>query len=76
MVRRADAESVEQEARIKRIFGGKRECRSGGMRGICAGNGDIGVDLFAFDSVRVYGAAAYVWFCAEDRRNGIELDDG
>src|SRR5437899_11357581 len=76
MVRRADAKSVEQAARIKRIFGGKGECRSGGMRGICPGNGNSGIYFFAVHSVRVYGIAAYVWFCAENGRDGVELDDG
>ena len=76
MVRRANAESVEQAAGVERVFGREYECRSGRMRGICLGNGDIGVDLFAFHSVRVYGAAAYVWFGAEDGRDGVELDNG
>jgi hypothetical protein len=76
MVWRAHAESLEQAARVKRVFGGKRERCIGGMRGIRAGNGNTGVYLFTFYSVRVHGVAAYVWFCAEDRRNGVELDDG
>ena len=76
MVRRTDAESVEQAPRVKRVFGGKCKCCVRGMRGICAGNGNIRIDLFAFDSVRLYGVAAYVRFCAADRRDGVELDDG
>ena len=76
VVWRADAESMEQAAGVERVFGGKRECGSCRVRGICAGDGDAGVDLVAFDAMRVYGAAAYVWFCAEDRRDGAELDDG
>jgi hypothetical protein len=76
MVRCEDAESVEQAARVKWVFGGKCECCIGGMRGICVGNGNTRVDLFAFDSMRVHGVAAYVWICAEDGRNGVELDDG
>jgi hypothetical protein len=76
MVRCADAESLEQAARVERLFGGKCECCIGGMRGICTGDGDTGVYLFAFDSMRLYGVAAYVWFRAEDRCDGVELDDG
>ena len=76
MVRRADAESLEQAARVKRVFCRKRECCSGGMRGICPGDGNTGLDFFALHSVRMYWVAAYFWLCAEDWRDGIELDDG
>ena len=76
MVRRADPESLEQAARVKRVFGRKRERCIGRMRGVCAGNRNAGVYLFAFYTVREYGVAADLWFCAEDRRNGVELDDG
>jgi hypothetical protein len=76
MVWSADAESLEQAARVKRIIGGKRKCRIGRMCGICPGNGNTRVYLFAFDSMRLYRIAAYVWICPEDRRDGAELDDG
>jgi hypothetical protein len=76
MVWSADAESLEQAARVKRIFGEKRECRIGRMCGICFGNGNTRIDLFAFDSMRLYRIATYVWICSKDRRDGAELDDG
>ena len=76
MVRRAHAESVEQAAGVERVFGGKCECGSGGMRGICLGDRNTGVNLFAFYTVRMYRVAAYFWFCTEDWRDGAELDYG
>ena len=67
---------MEYAAGIERVFGGERERGVGGVRRVCDWDGDAGIDRFAFDAVRGDGAAAYVWICAEDWRDGVELDDG
>jgi hypothetical protein len=76
MVRRADEEPLEQKTGVEWVFGGKRECGGSGMRGVCIGDRDAGVDLFAFDTLRMHGIAADVRLCSEDGRDGVELDDG
>ena len=76
MVWGTDAESMEQAAGIKRVLGGKCKCCGCGVCGICARNRNAWIDLFAFDALRVLRAAADIWLCAEDRRDGAELDDG
>ena len=61
---------------IERFVGRERKRDLRGVRRVLDRDGDAGVDLVALDSERGYGAAAYVWLCAEDRRDGAELDDG
>ena len=76
MVRRADAQSVESGAGVKWFFCRVGERGGGGVRGVCHRFGDAGIDLVAFDAVRLFRPAAELWACAADGRDGAELDDG
>jgi hypothetical protein len=76
MVQWDDAESVEREAAVRRVFGrigfgsGRRLFR------VCTWNGDVGIDLFAVYAMRRDRVAAYVWVCAANGRDGARMDDG
>jgi len=76
VVRCPDAKSVEQTSGIERVFGRKCECCGCRVRGICFGDRDVGIDLFAIHSVWVFRVETYIRICAENRSDGIELDDG
>jgi hypothetical protein len=68
--------SLEQTTGFERFFGGKCEFGSGGMRRVCTWNRNSGIDLVAFDALRVYRLTTHIWFCAKDWSDGAELDDG
>ena len=53
VVWRADAQPVESGAGIERIVGGIGERGGCGLRGVCDGIGDAGIDLVAFDALRL-----------------------
>ena len=54
------------------VVGGQCERDFGRVCRVLDRHGDAGVDLVAFDTVRRDGAAANVWLCAEDGRDGAE----
>ncbi len=76
MVWSADKESMEPETGFERVVGGERERGCGGMCRICNWDGDTGVHLVAKHAVWNNRFAPYVWVCATNRSDGIELDDG
>jgi hypothetical protein len=67
---------VEYGAGVERIVGRVGERGGRGVRGICHRIGDTGIDLVAFDAVRLFRTAAELWPGAAHGRDGAELDDG
>src|ERR1700745_4065834 len=76
MVRRRNAQSVEHESGIKRLFGGAGLSNCCGMRGFQYRFRNPWLDFFSIDALRMHGTPAVVRLGAPHRRDGAVLEHG
>ena len=76
MVWRHDAQSLEHQARLKRIFCGIGFSHCSRLRGICHRIGDAGFDFLSVNPLRHNRLASDIWIRPAHRRHGAFLDHG